>query len=66
MKRRKIDKPAEVYLKNSLEYYDYQEFDDDYYYDLVEERNNSLSNRHRPPRRNARHARAFKNFGTDY
>jgi|TARA_R110002096_G_scaffold428927_1_gene641207 hypothetical protein len=65
MKQNKTSKPVEAYLKRNIDYYDYQDFDDDYYHDMIEERNNSLTKRHRFPRKNARHARAFNNFGTD-
>lgn len=46
--------------------YDKNEFDDDFYYEIVEEKRKGRSKRHRPPRMNDRHARAFNNYGDDY
>jgi len=51
--------------KNFENSYDQNEFDDDFYTDLVEEKKNCRSRRHRPPRMNARHERAFKKSESD-
>ncbi len=45
---------------------DHNEFDDDFYNEIVEEKRNSRSRRHRPPRMNVRHERAFNKYGDDY
>ncbi len=66
MRHGKLEKSTDTYIRKSKDYYDYGEFDDDYLHDLMEEKNNSLTKRHRPPRKNARHARAFDNYGKDY
>ncbi|HPF46758.1 MAG: hypothetical protein KDF58_03740 [Alphaproteobacteria bacterium] len=66
MKQKKYSKNSESYPRKKLDSYDYDDFDDDYYEDVVQDRKNSQSKRHRPPRRNARHDRALNDYGKDY
>lgn len=51
---------------NSQDGYDQNEFDDDYYDDLIVKKRNSRSRRHRPPRMSVRQERAFNKDGDDY
>jgi|MEHZ01.2.fsa_nt_MEHZ010412236.1_2 hypothetical protein len=66
MKHYKTNKTADTEMYEKLDYYDYSEFDDDYYYDMVEERSNNQSNRTRSYRKNSRYAHAFHDYIKDY
>ena len=66
MKHFKSSKIADTELYDKLDYYDYAEFDDDYYYDLVEERSPSSPMRKRSPRRGSQYAHAFHDYIKDY
>tara|TARA_R110002096_G_scaffold257381_1_gene450796 strand:- start:122866 stop:123066 length:201 start_codon:yes stop_codon:yes gene_type:complete len=66
MKHYRTNKTADTELYDKLDYYDYAEFDDDYYFDMVEERNIQRSKRKRPSRNSTRYADAFHNYVKDY
>ena len=66
MKHYKTNKTSDRELYEKLDYYDYSEFDDDYYYDLVEDRNSGRSKRKRPTRRSSRYSKAFQDYIKDF
>ena len=66
MKHNKSNKTADSELYDKLDYYDCSEFDDDYYHDIIEERNNTQSNGKRPHRRTTHYAHAFHDYIKDY
>ncbi|HRW29165.1 MAG: hypothetical protein KDF58_13925 [Alphaproteobacteria bacterium] len=53
-------------LYEKLDYYDYSEFDDDYYFDLVKERDKNKSKRSRPARNRTRYNSAVEDYIEDY
>ncbi|MDG1708434.1 MAG: hypothetical protein P8H03_06710 [Emcibacteraceae bacterium] len=66
MKHFKTNKLADTDLYDKLDYYDYSEFDDDYYYDMVNERANSKHKQKKPGRKSSRYAHAFHDYVKDY
>ncbi len=66
MKHFKMNKTSEKDMHSGLDYYDYADFDDDYYYDLIQERTEKRSKRKRPPRRQSAYAHAFHSYVKDY
>lgn len=65
MKHFKTNKTTEKDIHN-LDHYEYGDFDDDYYFDLVEDRNKNRSKRKRPPENRSKYARAFQDYVKDY
>lgn len=66
MKHFKTNKLADSDLYEKLDYYDYSEFDDDYYYDMVEERSHNKSKQRKPRRNSSRYANAFHDYVKGY
>ena len=66
MKHYKTNKTADPEIYEKLDYYGYSEFDDDYYYDMVDERSNNRSNRKRPYRKSSLYTNAFNDYIKDY
>lgn len=62
MKHYKTKKTADPEMYEKLDYYDYSEFDDDYYYDMVVERSNNRSSRKRPYRKSSLYMNAFHDY----
>lgn len=66
MKHFKMNKSSEKEIYSGLDYYDYSDFDDDYYYDLIEEKTDKRSKRKRPNRKSSNYAHTFHSYIKDY
>lgn len=66
MKHFKTNKTIEREKYSGLDYYDYADFDDDYYYDLIDDKAEKRSKRKRPPRNKSTYAHAFHSYVKDF